>query len=386
MKYVKSKGIILIVALYSMIKIYINIKYQVIYTNLMNLIFWIFMLCYLTYDIKQGYIRFNHNKTYYIFIISLFYSAIYIGSGFIFGFSRSPYGHNIFQIIQNIIIEIMPIVGIEIVRGVVVTRNKGNPIILTFITLILISLEINYITLIKLLIDKEEMFRYICSTVIPIIANNILCTYIAQTRPLNFTLIYRVMQKLIVLLLPVLPNANWYAIGSINIIYSLIVYLLFKYVFLEKKMNNVKNAKKTSEKISYTITLIICILLILFMLGVFQYEPIVILSNSMSLIFSKGDVVIYKKIDEKDLSTIPINSIIIYTIDNQNIAHRIINRVEEGNTVYYQTKGDNNNVPDSKLVAINQIKGIYVFHIKYIGFLSVWLNMYLTNDNINVFT
>ena len=46
----------------------------------------------------------------------------------------------------------------------------------------------------------------------------------------------------------------------------------------------------------------------------------------------------------------------------------------------YQTKGDSNNVTDSKLVSLSQIKGIYCFRVKYIGFPSVWLYEFLNKE------
>ena len=98
----------------------------------------------------------------------------------------------------------------------------------------------------------------------------------------------------------------------------------------------------------------------------------------MAQTFVRGDVVIFEKISNKE--DIPINSIIIYSFGEQNIAHRVVDKIEKNNTVMYQTKGDNNNAPDTDLVPIEKIKGIYVFHIKYIGFPSIWLYDYFNNN------
>lgn len=134
--------------------------------------------------------------------------------------------------------------------------------------------------------------------------------------------------------------------------------------------------KSALEKIVTAITLILAILLILFMLDAFQYEPIAILSNSMSPAFNRGDVVIFKKLKDDELKELSNYSTIIYKIDEQYIAHRIVNKIEENGTTLFQTKGDNNNAPDFDLVQISQIKGVYAFHIKYIGFPTVWLHDY----------
>ena len=112
------------------------------------------------------------------------------------------------------------------------------------------------------------------------------------------------------------------------------------------------------------------------MIGAFQYEPITILSDSMKPNFERGDVVIFKKMSNNELNDISENEIIIYSIGEQNIAHRVVDKIEKNDTVIYKTKGDNSNVEDKLLVRPYQIKGKYIFHIKYIGYPSVWLYEY----------
>ena len=66
--------------------------------------------------------------------------------------------------------------------------------------------------------------------------------------------------------------------------------------------------------------------------------------------------------------------IIIYSIDKQLVAHRIINKKEEKEELYFKTKGDANISPDLKWVKEDQVIGKYEFHIKYIGYPSVWFS------------
>ncbi len=136
------------------------------------------------------------------------------------------------------------------------------------------------------------------------------------------------------------------------------------------------------KKISFTIILyIICIIWICFILGMFSYKPITMLTDSMAPMFSRGDVVIYKELDEAELEKIDKDTIIMYSVGDKNIVHRVIDVKKIDGNILYQTKGDNNNVSDTMLVSPNQIKGKYVFHIKYIGFPSVWLYNYLNQGD-----
>ena len=269
-------------------------------------------------------------------------------------------------------IQIIPIVGIEILRCIMLNKNKSNKIKIVAITVFLILLEINYNEIINIYDNKREMFEYISETIFPLIANNLLCTYLTLKGACLISFVYRICIQLNILLLPTLTNTNWFVNGSIGVILPTLIYLLFDYIFFKEKRN-------TLIEIMQVITVTLCTLLICFMLGVFRYESITILSNSMEPTFSRGDTIIYKKLNEEELKKIPKNSIIVYTIENKNIAHRVVEVINEKENVQYKTKGDSNNVADINLVQINQIKGIYMFHIKCIGFPSVWLYEYFNS-------
>ena len=380
-KNMKNKNILLIIIFYLCIVIILNITNYIFY-NAVNTLFWILMLIYLIWDIKNSYIRFKNNIKYitYMIIISAIHIIIYLYTGFLLGFSKSPYSHQILTILINILPKIIIIFGIEITRTVMVLRNKNNKKLLVFITILLILAEVNFNMLITTFPDKELLFKYICSTIIPLITCNVLYTYLTLNCSYLIVIIYRLCKELTVFLLPILPNTDWFVTGTFETLLSAIIYFIFKYKFFKEKNHVKEKIKNLFEEISYIITFILLFSLICFMLGLFKYESISILSNSMAPYFNRGDVVIFKKINDSDLRNIPKNSIIIYSIGGQNVAHRIVDKIEKNNNVLYQTKGDNNNISDMKLVKINQIKGVYVFHIKYIGFPSIWLYEYFNNE------
>ena len=225
--------------------------------------------------------------------------------------------------------------------------------------------------------------KYIISTIIPLLSESILCTYLVEKESYLITLIYKVCSKLVILVLPILPNINWFIFGSANILSTTIVYILFKYKFMKTRKYYKRKNNTLFEKTTYVVVIILSIFLVCFMLGLFKYEPIVILSNSMNPAFSRGDVVIYKKVDVRKIN---VNDIIIYSIAEQNIAHRVINITEEDGTLYFQTKGDNNNAPDMLRITENNIKGVYALHVKYAGFPSVWLHDYFNKEAAKVET
>ena len=152
----KNKNLFIILTIYIVFRIYLLIYNSSTFTNIINPIFWTFMLIYLLYDIKKNYIRLNHNKNNvnYMIIISCIQVIFYFYLGFIFGFSKSPYNHKILYILKNITIQILPIIVIELTRSVIITRNKNNKIVITFATILLILVEINYNALANLYPDR----------------------------------------------------------------------------------------------------------------------------------------------------------------------------------------------------------------------------------------
>ncbi len=347
-----------------------------------EILFWLVVCIYEIWYIKHNYIRFNKDRRYFkymaVILIMHVFACLYIGLSL--GFVKSPYSHEFGKVLKNIFVEIVPIIGIELTRVIFLTRYKNNKLAIITITLILMLVEVKYDTLLDVWSSKEKLFEYIFGYILSIISYGIINTYLTMKCSVTITLIIRIIMKLSVLLSPVLINVNWFAIGSFSLIESTIIYVILRYADAKHSEGIVKIKKSKYEKFSYASTIILCVTLVCFMLGFFKYEAITILSNSMTPVFNKSDVVIYKKLSEEEKQNIPIDTIILYTSENQNIMHRVVNKVNEDGQIKYQTKGDSNNICDTKFVEISQIKGMYVFHIKYAGILSVWLYEIFNNE------
>ncbi len=377
MKNLKAKNIIIIISIYLLISILLMLKNISFYKNIINPCFWILLLIYIYFYQKQNYVRSIKNKKYLIYaiIISLSYLSISFYTGFFLGFTKNPYSQELITIFKNIIVQIIPIIGIEKIRNILILKNKNNKVLIFLITILLIALEINYNTFINLLTNNENFFKYLCSNLIPLISSNILYSYLSLKES-NLSLIFRILDRLYILLLPILPYADWFIIGTLTIIKTTMIYVLFKYKFKDNKKNLKEKHQNFIAKINYAIALIFATTLVCFMLGLFKYEAIAILSSSMNPTIKRGDLLIYEKKKNDDLNNLPIGTIIIYKLDKETIVHRIVGIYKEKNQVYYITKGDSNNQADNKLVSTNQIKGIYKYHFKYLGYPSVILYKY----------
>lgn len=386
----KTKQIVIFLISLLLVTIQIVLAFNNInfYANTVGFTMFLIYDIYLIIKLNKTHIR-NFNRNRYIsrmLIITLIYYIIYFYFGFFLGFLRSPYSHQIFTIAKNIFNSLVLILAIELSRYIYVSKNKDNKLFLVIFTILLIIMEINIPQVLSLynVNDKEGLFKYIFQHILPLISLSFLFTYIDTISNYKTIMVYRIITILFIYIMPIFPNINWFLDASQGILVPAFFFMLFKYVFT--KQENLSKRKIRSSKISLTIAIISMASLVAFMLGAFKCEPVTIVSNSMLPTYSRGDVIVYEKMSSGDLIKLEKNSIIVYRVENQLVAHRVVNVIQENGIIKFQTKGDNNNGPDTDLVAINQIVGVYRFHLKYIGYPSVWLNDFFNNEEAVVET
>ena len=98
--------------------------------------------------------------------------------------------------------------------------------------------------------------------------------------------------------------------------------------------------------------------------SLFGYSAYIITSDSMAPEINKGDVVITRKIEEEEIK---VNDTITFLEEGQNITHRVIEIKEIDGKKEFITKGDNNEIEDSKSVIYENIKGKVIFKIPFLG-------------------
>lgn len=95
---------------------------------------------------------------------------------------------------------------------------------------------------------------------------------------------------------------------------------------------------------------LLLIYLIVFLPLLFGRTPLVVMSGSMEPTFKVGGIIYYTKNDIQDFKE---GDILVYTLGEHNISHRIIEVEENG----FRTKGDNNVSQDKEIVKQSQILG-----------------------------
>lgn len=98
------------------------------------------------------------------------------------------------------------------------------------------------------------------------------------------------------------------------------------------------------------------------------FTPMVVESDSMAPTFNKGDLIVIKKCDTASLNEGDI--ITFHTIINNEYAlntHRIESIAEMNGARSYVTKGDNNDIADTHVIADGDIVGKYVTKVPGLG-------------------
>lgn len=328
------------------------------------------------------FVNYDDNKKTVI-IATLLYIIIYFLSGLIFGYANTIYDHSIMGIIKNMYQYVFPIIFIEYIRSAIVNENKNNMLFLVLYTLVFILIEANFPRLIESFSDREESFQYISAFVLPTIFGNFLYTYLTLKGSYKLVLIYRLIIQITYLLVPIFPAHDWFVQGVFGILSPGVIYLSIKFQLNKKVLRDKKDIKKAKSK-GYIPIVIIMSIFVLFMAGIFKYAPIAMLSNSMTPVYYKGDVLVYRKVTKEELKNIKKYNIIIYSKEGQYIAHRVMNIYQKNEKYYFITKGDANLQDDLDPVEEEQVIGLYKFHIKYIGYPSVWLNRFFRNEAAKV--
>lgn len=139
-------------------------------------------------------------------------------------------------------------------------------------------------------------------------------------------------------------------------------------------IDSIKKRKEINNRIKKIVFIFIIILLynivLLYMSYIdkfdtpsfYIYKAYIISTESMQPTLKKGDVIVIKKVDKKDLK---IDDIITFKVKGEIITHRIVEIDEVNGT--YKTKGDNNNIIDDVNLLFEDIEGKEIIKIPHLG-------------------
>lgn len=388
----KSKNItiaiiilMLIYGLLANLKLVFNIN--AIYLYIINPLFWITLAVFLKIAIGKSYqkSRIKKEVIQYILIAVIIYILTYMISGLFITFGNNPYFTTVKGFLINLWMFGTVIISKEYIRyrliNNVYENDKKEIAILVSLIYIIIEIELNkYInTKITLLFALKD----ICQNLIPLIAKNVLYSYISMKSDWKLASIYELFTKLYLWLSPILPNAPWIMVAIIE---TTIPTILFFYIRYANSKNSEIKSRQEIENVNpkNSIPLVVLVILVIwFTIGVFPVKPIAVASGSMEKELYVGDVVIVKKCNANDIVN---GDIIQYQMKGYTVIHRVIEKKQKNGEYYFTTKGDNNPSEDKESVKEDQVLGKVIFKVKYLGYPAIWLNIIQSNEQIEVDT
>ena len=388
----KSKNItiaiiilMLIYGLLANLKLVFNIN--AIYLYIINPLFWITLAVFLKIAIGKSYqkSRIKKEVIQYILIAVIIYILTYMISGLFITFGNNPYFTTVKGFLINLWIFGTVIISKEYIRYRLINNVYENDKkeIAILVSLIYIIIEIGLNKYINTKITLLFALKDICQNFIPLIAKNVLYSYISMKSDWKPASIYELFTKLYLWLSPILPNAPWIMVAIIE---TTIPTILFFYIRYANSKNSEIKSRQEIENVNpkNSIPLVVLVILVIwFTIGVFPIKPIAVASGSMEKELYVGDVVIVKKCNANDIVN---GDIIQYQMKGYTVIHRVIEKKQKNGEYYFTTKGDNNPSEDKESVKEEQVLGKVIFKVKYLGYPAIWLNILQSNEQVEVDT
>ena len=388
----KSKNItiaiiilMLIYGLLANLKLVFNIN--AIYLYIINPLFWITLAVFLKIAIVKSYqkSRIKKEVIQYILIAVIIYILTYMISGLFITFGNNPYFTTVKGFLINLWMFGTVMISKEYIRYRLINNVYENDKkeIAILVSLIYIIIEIGLNKYVNTKITLLFALKDICQNLIPLIAKNVLYSYISMKSDWKPASIYELFTKLYLWLSPILPNAPWIMVAIIE---TTIPTILFFYIRYANSKNSEIKSRQEIENVNpkNSIPLVVLVILVIwFTIGVFPIKPIAIASGSMEKELYVGDVVIVKKCNANDIVN---GDIIQYQMKGYTVIHRVIEKKQKNGEYYFTTKGDNNPSEDKESVKEEQVLGKVIFKVKYLGYPAIWLNIIQSNEQVEVDT
>ena len=342
-------------------------------SNISKIVLAVILLIYMfisSFLLKKRKIISMYNKqvTILMTIVGIIYLAIFYLSGLYFGFYESPVKLSLWSTIHYIIPISVIIITSEIIRHIFISHQEKFSKIITVIMMILIDLII-YAGIYD--VTKLDDFITVMGFILfSSISCNLLYNYITSRFGYKGIIIFRMLTILYAYIIPIVPNVFIFFRSFFRMIYPYFIYLILEYTYSKTNFAiPYKNKKKYI--IGNAILLVMASLIVMLISCQFKYGVLVVGSESMAKKIDKGDIIVYENYDDQKIE---VGDVIVFEKNNILIIHRVVDIKNVNNKLRYFTKGDANRMLDEDYVTTDEINGISLFKIKYLGYPTIWIN------------
>jgi len=384
--FIKSFLYSILIFLAIVIFIFFQMGERGLYSNVYSPIIWLGLLItalLFTVHEKQR-VKARGERIQTVFIVVLVILIVYFLSGLLTGYANTPYNTSLNGILRNLWIIVFVDIAKIYFRATIVHFSQKRFIYYFIITCLFILVDTGIYSFINQATTPVATFTNFFLILFPIIIKNIVLTYLIVSSGFFTALTYVLPRSIVFILVPVFPDYDWFLIAIKEVVFALAIYASINYINIQKTIRLSRRKIKKSKPIFVLPVIIFVILLAAFMVGVFKYSPLGIMSNSMFPNIQRGDVVIVRDVPIEKMQKLEKNDIIKFGYEGSYIVHRIIDVIEDEKGIWFQTQGDNNNAPDRNLVHQSQVFGVVVGRIAKVGYPSVWLSEYFNTSRPNI--
>lgn len=302
-----------------------------------------------------------------IYIVAFYLMGLYFG----FYESIQKFGFGTF------FLYILPlsfiIVSSELIRNIFISQKYKLAKFLAFAGMVLVDLVIyrNVYDISTL----DGFLNIIGFTLFASISCNLLFNYISARYGYKPVMIYRLITVLYAYIIPIVPDMYVFFRSFLRMIYPYIIYLVIENNYSKRIFTSSYKSKKKGI-VSFTVTTIVMVSLIMLISCQFRYGIIVIGSSSMTGAINKGDAVVFESFRGQKIAE---GDVIVFEKDKTKIIHRVVKIKENNNKKLYYTKGDANLAIDEGFVVEDEIVGVSMFRVAYIGYPTLWVRDVFTN-------
>ena len=347
--------------------------WNILSRHFMNIFLLIVLILFrVFFGLEKDRHRYFKEVLFEIFSFVMFFFIVFYLMGLVVGLAKTR-NYLTYTGIKNIL---LPLILFSILREILrynlLNKADGNLICTIMVVFTIFLFDITddfYYSSFK---SQYDILKFIALTLFPLISKNICYSYITKRLGYKPVIIYDLVFSLYPYLLPLIPNPSEYVV---SIIY-LIVPILFTYKivnFVNKKKDDLIPSDYHRRKFKGLLLPLATIsVLVYFYSGYFRYYAIAVASGSMSPKILKGDIVIVDQKQKKE--KINIGDVLAYRRNEVIVVHRVVNRIEYGDSYIYYTKGDANNNVDGIVIEEDMTIGVVKVKIPYIGWPTVWFN------------
>lgn len=347
------------------------------YNEIINPILWIIM-CGIAVFLSQDSnlrVKGEKDKTQSLLIALIIYIIIYFLLGLLFGFERTPYSKELFSIVKNLWSFVGVLFFQEFIREALVKNEKKKKINFILIIILFVLLNISFKNFSSHFTDLQTAFVYISTVLIPAVLESAILTYLVYIGGAKFSIMYRAFVATPPFIVPIIPDLDWFGTALVGVVLPLGVYVYLNYVHINRTERLSKRERRKYNPMVYVPVFAFIALLAGFVIGLFKYQPIAVISGSMSPTFNRGDAVVIKKLSNEEKNNLEVGDVIQFVSGTKYVVHRIVDVTNDdyGNKLFI-TKGDHNNTIDADKVHLENVKGKVTFVVPFIGYPSVWLS------------